>query len=160
MDLRVHHRTVGDVMTRKIVTVTEQDALENIEEGMRRLRFRHLPVVDRRGKLVGLLSHRDILHASSSWLSEREAEQNALIKQLPVGRIMQHEVLTVQPGDSLIEAGKLMWASKIGCLPVVDDEGTLLGILTEADFVRLAVRLLGGEIKKEDVEELASRPHN
>jgi CBS domain-containing protein len=151
-------RTVGDVMTRKIVTVTEQDALENIEEVMLRLRFRHLPVVDRRGKLVGLLSHRDLLHASSSWLSDREAEQNAVIKQLPVGRIMQHEVLTVQPDDPLVEAGKLMWDSKIGCLPVVDAEGTLLGIITEADFIRIAVRLLGGEIKKEDVEELASRP--
>ncbi len=151
-------RTVGDVMTRKIVTVGEQDALENLEEAMLRLRFRHLPVVDRRGKLVGLLSHSDLLHASSSWLSEEEAEQNAVIKQLPVGRIMQHEVLTVQPDDPLVEAGKLMWASKIGCLPVVDAEGTLLGIITEADYIRMAVHLLGGEIKKEDVEELASRP--
>ena len=71
---------------------------------------------------------------------------------------MQHEVLTVQPEDSLVEAGKLIWASKIGCLPVVDAEGTLVGIITEADFIRIAVKLLGGEIKKEDVEELASRP--
>jgi len=151
------YQTVGDVMTRKIVTVAEQDALENIEEGMNRLRFRHLPVVDRRGKLIGLLSHRDLLHASSSCLSDKEAEQNAVIKQLPVGRIMQHEVLTVQPEDPLVEAGKLMWASKIGCLPVVDAEGTLLGILTEADFIRLAVQLLGGDIKRDDVEELATK---
>ncbi|HYP90125.1 MAG TPA: CBS domain-containing protein [Polyangiaceae bacterium] len=151
------YQTVGDVMTRKIVTVAEQDALENIDEGMNRLRFRHLPVVDRRGKLIGLLSHRDLLHASSSCLSDKEAEQNAVIKQLPVGRIMQHEVLTVQPEDPLVEAGKLMWASKIGCLPVVDAEGTLLGILTEADFIRLAVQLLGGDIKRDDVEELATK---
>lgn len=151
-------RTVGEVMTRKIVTVTEQDALEKIEEGMNRLRFRHLPVVDRRGKLVGLLSHRDLLHASPSWLSEKEAEQSAALSQLPVGRIMQHEVLTVQEDDPLVEAGKLMWASKIGCLPVVDGEGTLVGIITEADFIRLAVQLLGGDIKRDDVEELASRP--
>jgi CBS domain-containing membrane protein len=150
-------RTVSDVMTRKIVTVTEHDTLENLESTMLRLRFRHLPVVDRRGKLVGVLSHRDVLHASSSWLSEAEAEQNAAIGRLPVGRIMQHEVLTVQPDDPLIEAGKLMWASKIGCLPVIDSEGTLLGIITEADFIRLAVQLLGGEIKKDDVEELAER---
>jgi CBS domain-containing membrane protein len=145
-------------MTRKIVTVAEQDALAHIEEGMHRLRFRHLPVVDPHGKLVGLLSHRDLLHVSSSWLSEQEAEQNAEIQRLPVGRVMQHEVLTVQPSDPLVEVGKLMWASKIGCLPVVDAEGTLVGIITEADFIRLAVRLLGGEIKKEDVEELANKP--
>lgn len=145
-------------MTRKIVTVSEGDPLDSLEDMMRRLRFRHLPVVDSRGKLVGLLTHRDILSASASWLTDKEAENNALIKQLPVRRIMQHEVLTVQPEDPLVEAGKLLWDSKIGCLPVIDDEGGLVGILTEADFIRLAVSLLGGEIKKLDVEELGHKP--
>jgi CBS domain-containing membrane protein len=145
-------------MTRKIVTVSERDLLESLEDQMRRLRFRHLPVVDRQGKLVGVVSHRDLLSASASWLSDNEAEQNAIIKQLPVRRIMQHEVLTVQPEDSLVEAGKLLWESKIGCLPVIDGEGALVGIITEADFIRVAVHLLGDEIKKTDVDELAHKP--
>lgn len=145
-------------MTTKIVTVSEQDLLESLEEQMRRLRLRHLPVVDRQSKLVGLVTHRDLLSAFASWLTANEAAENAMIKQLPVRRIMQHEVLTVQPEDSLIEAGKLLWESKIGCLPVIDGEGTLVGIITEADFIRVAVQMLGGEIKKPDVEELASRP--
>ena len=151
-------RTVADVMTTKIVTVSEQDLLESLEEQMRRLRLRHLPVVNRQSKLVGLITHRDLLSAFASWLTDNEAAENAMIKQLPVRRIMQHEVLTVQPEDSLVEAGKLLWESKIGCLPVIDGEGTLVGIITEADFIRVAVRLLGDEIKKVDVEELASRP--
>ena len=145
-------------MTTKIVTVSEQDLLESLQEQMRRLRLRHLPVVDRRSKLVGLVTHRDLLSAFASWLTDNEAAENAMIKQLPVRRIMQHEVLTVQPEDSLVEAGKLLWESKIGCLPVIDGEGSLVGIITEADFIRVAVQLLGGEIKKPDVEELASRP--
>jgi CBS domain-containing protein len=151
-------RTVADVMTRKLVTVSERDLLESLEELMRRLRLRHLPVVDRQGKLVGLVTHRDLLSAFASWLTDKEAEENALIKQLPVRRIMQHEVLTVQPEDSLVEAGKLLWGSKIGCLPVIDGDGMLVGIITEADFIRVAVSLLGDEIKKLDVAELASRP--
>ena len=53
-------RTVGEVMTRKIVTVSEQDALENIEEAMLRLRFRHLPVVAN-GRLVGIVSIGDLV---------------------------------------------------------------------------------------------------
>jgi CBS domain-containing membrane protein len=145
-------------MTTKLVTVSEQDLLESLEEQMRRLRLRHLPVVDRQSKLVGLVTHRDLLSAFASWLTASEAEENAMIKQLPVRRIMQHEVLTVQPEDSLVEAGKLLWDSKIGCLPVIDREGALVGIITEADFIRVAVQLLGSEIKKPDVEELASRP--
>jgi CBS domain-containing protein len=151
--------TVADAMTRKLVTVSEHDLLANIEEAMQRLRLRHLPVVDVKGKLVGLLSHSDVWHAASSMLSEREADRNALISQVPVGRIMQREVLTVQPSDSLIEAGKIMWDSKVGCLPVVHTDGTLVGIITEADFIAIAVDLLGGQIKKSDIVELAkSRP--
>jgi CBS domain-containing membrane protein len=147
--------TVADVMTRKIVTVSETDALEFVEQGMRRLRFRHLPVVDRAGRLVGLLSHGDLLHAASSPLSDSEAERNAVIFQQPVRRIMQHEVLTVHPEDSLIQAGKVLWESKIGCLPVVNAEGALVGMLTKGDFIRVALGLLGTELPHDDVEQLA-----
>ena len=150
--------TVADVMTRKLVTVTEQDVVANIDEAMHRLRLRHVPVVDAEGKLVGLVSHPDLMHAASSFLSDREADRNALIAQVSVGMIMQREVLTVQPDDSLVEAGKLMWESKIGSLPVVDLEGHLVGIITEADFIAIALQLLGSEIKKSDVEELARAP--
>ncbi len=147
--------TVADAMSRKIVTVSEEDALETIDSGMHRMRFRHLPVVDGDGRLVGLLSHGDLLHAVSSTLSEKEAERNALILQQPVRRIMQREVLTVQPGDSLIQAGKVLWESKIGCLPVVDAEGALVGMLTKSDFIRVALQLLGSDLPRDDVEELA-----
>ena len=110
---------------------------------------------DAKGKLVGLLSHGDLLHAASSSLSDKEAERNALILQQPVRSIMQREVLTVQPTDSLIEAGKVMWESKIGCLPVVNEGGALLGILTKSDFIRVALQLLGSDVKTSDVEDLA-----
>jgi CBS domain-containing protein len=147
--------TVADVMTRKIVTLSEQDALDTADYGMHRMRFRHLPVVDGNGRLVGILSHSDLLHAASSPLSDKEAERNELILRQPVRRIMQREVLTVQPGDSLIQAGKVLWESKIGCLPVVDAEGALVGMLTKSDFIRVALQLMGSDVKREDVEELA-----
>jgi CBS domain-containing protein len=148
--------TVSDVMTRRIVTVTEGDALEDAEQGMQRLRFRHLPVVDGRGRLVGLLSHADLLHAASSSLSEEESASNAAILQQPVRRVMQQEVLTIHPEDSLIQAGKVLYESKIGCLPVVDAEGYLLGLLTKSDFIRIALELLGSSVPRTDVERLAS----
>jgi CBS domain-containing protein len=151
-------KTVADVMTRRLATVREDDVIANIDDAMHRLRVRHMPVIDENGKLVGLLSHPDLLHAAASFLSDREADRNAIINQVPVGRIMQREVITVEPGDSLVEAGKLMWDAKIGCLPVVQPDGTLVGIITEADFIAVAVELLGGQIKKSDVEELARSP--
>jgi CBS domain-containing membrane protein len=147
--------TVADVMTRKIVTLSEQDVLNTAEYGMHRMHFRHLPVVDGNGKLLGILSHGDLLHAASSSLSDKETERNELILQQPVRRIMQREVLTVQPGDSLIQAGKVLWESKIGCLPVVDADGALVGMLTKSDFIRVALQLMGSDVKREDVEDLA-----
>jgi CBS domain-containing protein len=147
--------TVADVMTRKIVTVSEQDELDTAEYGMHRMRFRHLPVVDGNGKLMGILSHGDLLHAASSSLSDKEAERNELILKQPVRRIMQREVLTVQPGDSLIQAGKVLWESKIGCLPVVNADGELVGMLTKSDFIRVALQLMGSDVKRDDVEDLA-----
>jgi len=157
---RTELETVADVMTRKLVTVTEHDVVANIDAAMHRLRLRHMPVVDAEGKLVGLVSHPDLMHAASSFLSDREEDRNALIGQVSVGMIMQRELFTVGPDDPLIEAGKLMWESKIGSLPVVDPEGHLVGIITEADFIVIALQLLGSEIKKSDIEELARAPRS
>jgi CBS domain-containing membrane protein len=140
-------KIVSDLMTRKIITVTENDPLERLEESMLRLRFRHLPVVDGK-KLIGLISHRDLLHASSSFLSDKAVERDALIHKVPVSRIMQREVLTVRPDEELVEAARMMWEAKIGCLPVTEEDGTLVGIITEADFIRLSVQLLGGDASK------------
>ena len=136
-------KTVAEVMTRKVVTIGENDTLEKVEEGMSRFHFRHLPVVDN-GKLVGLVTHRDLLAASSSFLSEAADARNAIIHKQPAKKIMHTDVLTVGPGDSLLDAATLMWDGKLGCLPVVDDDNKVVGIITEADFLKLTIHLLGG----------------
>lgn len=136
-------RVVGDIMTREVVTLYEEDNLERIEEGMKRYRFRHLPVMDD-GKLVGLITHRDLLRAQASSFETGGAQKTRLISESTFVRdIMQQNVKTAHPDMALSEAGELMLDEKIGCLPVVDKSGGLCGIITEADFVKLAVRLLG-----------------
>jgi CBS domain-containing protein len=129
-------RSVGDLMTRKIYTIGPDDTLDKLEAQMIRFRFRHLPVVHD-AKLVGLVSQRDLL---------KSAAQSAALDEVAVHRIMQTDVATVRQDESLIEAAHLMWEGKIDCLPVIDDDGTLVGIVTEADFVRLAAQLLAAEI--------------
>lgn len=139
-------KTVAEAMTRKVVTIGENDTLEAAEQGMKRFHFRHLPVVEG-GKLVGIVSHRDLLHAASSFLSSEEEARNKLIHQQPAKSVMHTDVVTAAPGDTLYDAAKLMWEGKLGCLPVVEDGDKLVGILTEADFVRLAMRALGDDSK-------------
>lgn len=130
-------------MTRKVVTIGQNDTLEKLEEGMTRFHFRHLPVVEG-GKLVGLVTHRDLLHAASSFLSEAAEARNKIIRQQPAKKIMHTDVVTVSPDDSLLEAATLMWDAKLGCLPVVDGENHVVGIITEADFLKLTIHLMGG----------------
>jgi CBS domain-containing membrane protein len=138
-------KTVGEVMTKKVITIGPNETLQQIEQGMERFRFRHLPVVED-GKLIGLVSHRDLLHALSSFLSEAEEQRNAVIRQQPAKLIMQHDVITIRAHEALLDAAKLMWEAKLGCLPVVDEEDQVVGIITEADFMRAAIHLLGGAI--------------
>jgi CBS domain-containing membrane protein len=138
-----HPKTVGELMTRKVVTVGEDDTLGAAGEGMERFHFRHLPVI-KDGKLVGLVTHRDLLHASSSFLSEQAEARDALIKKQPIKRIMRTELVTVEAQEPLLDAARLMLEAKIGCLPVIDADEKLVGIVTEADFLKLTVRLLGG----------------
>jgi CBS domain-containing protein len=130
-----------DLMTRDIITVAAGDAIASLLASMKDLAIRHLPVVDGT-RLVGLVSERDLLHAASSFFSDKRTERDALIGTAKVETIMQKELLTVGPDDALSEVATLMFEAKVGCLPVVDETGSLLGVITEADFIRLAGFLL------------------
>lgn len=135
-------RTVGEIMSRDVVTVTEAQTLEFLPETMRLFRFRHLPVVDD-AKLVGLISERDLLRvAASSLLPAAQEQSRYLAAKFKVSDIMTRDVEVVGANTLLAVAASLMETKKLGCLPVVDDDNRLLGIVTEADFVALVRRLL------------------
>jgi CBS domain-containing membrane protein len=136
-----HRLTVGDIMTREVVTLAEDDTLADARACMERGRIRHLPVV-RGKKLVGLVTHRDLLSASFSVFAEVSArEERRLFRQIPVNELM-HDAYAVPATLRVRDAAGVMLENQYGCLPVVDGEGNLLGIVTEADFLRLAVKML------------------
>ncbi|MEZ4221595.1 MAG: CBS domain-containing protein [Polyangiaceae bacterium] len=144
-------KTIAELMTRKVITGRADEPIRDLREGMERYRFRHLPIVED-GKLIGLVTRSDLLHASSSWLSDRADDRDALIGKQPLGSIMQKEVLTMRAEDSLLDAARLMWEGRLGCIPIVDGEDKLVGIITATDFLKLGVRCLGGELKEDDDE--------
>jgi CBS domain-containing protein len=110
-------------------------------------RLRHLPVVSRKnpGHVEGLVTHRDVLRVAGRAFVEREESRRRMLQQLAVGEIMRRKLHTARPGEPAAAAARRMLDKKIGCLPVVDDDGTLVGIVTEADFVEFAARYLEGE---------------
>lgn len=136
-----HRLKVADIMTREVVTLAEDDTLDEARTCMERGRVRHLPVV-RDGKLVGLVTHRDLLAASLSVFAQvSEQQERRLLARVPVGALM-HDAVTAAPEMPVRDAARVLLDNRFGCLPVVGPDGTLVGIVTEADFLRLAVRML------------------
>jgi CBS domain-containing membrane protein len=136
---------VSDLMTDVVETLAIGDSLELATRLMKLGRIRHLPVLDGQERLVGLITHRNLLRA---WIShgrpnrERPAE---IAAEIPVEMLMERNVLTVSPDTSAALAAALLEGSKYGCLPVVS-EGKVVGILTEADFVAFARRYFEKEV--------------
>jgi CBS domain-containing protein len=133
---------VSDIMTRKVAVLHEENNLELAEEAMRSYGFRHLPVVDG-DKLVGLVTDRDILRASVSSLNEdHELLDDNLKRYYFIREIMTTTVITARPFMTLTEAASIMRDQKIGCLPVTEQDGTLVGIVTQSDFLDVALNFL------------------
>lgn len=132
----------GDVMTRKLITLSPSDSLKTAREIMQKARIRHLPIIAPQGSFVGLLSQRDLLKATVSHFADVSTEVREQIEAgIPVSEVMAVDVLTIPPDMPLTQAGELLLAHKFGCLPVLD-RGNLLGILTESDLVKLCLTFL------------------
>lgn len=121
-------------MSRKVVAISADDTLRIVDEIMALGRVRHLPVV-RRGELVGVVSQRDLLHASlSNVMGIHGDDQKMFLDGVSIGEVMSAPAITVDPDTAIQAAARLMAEHKIGCLPVVE-RGKLVGIVTETDVL-------------------------
>jgi acetoin utilization protein AcuB len=131
-------RTVSDVMTRTVVTVSEEDNLLEVRGRLAQHSFHHLPVLDGT-RVVGLLSQRDVLRATVSGVDGGAfalAREQRFLEQTFVRDLMRAPVVTAAPDDSLPTVAARMLEHRIGALPVTDVSRNLLGIITENDLVR------------------------
>jgi len=126
---------VRDIMPSKMVTISAGDTLATVEDIMTLGGVRHMPVV-RAGKLVGVVSERDLLRASLSKLSDFGSEERrAFLHVVEINRVMSTPPVVIASDATAEEAARVMATRKIGCLPVVDGE-KLVGLITETDVLR------------------------
>jgi acetoin utilization protein AcuB len=136
---------VKDRMTPDPITITPDTSFPDAFRTLREEGIRHLPVVDKKGNLVGIVAQTDLLHASPSKATSLSIfELNYLLANLHVSEVMSSPPITVLEDSPIEEAARVMVEKKIGCLPVMR-EGTLVGLITETDIFKVFVEILGGE---------------
>ena len=138
---------VRERMSRNPYTISADAPMEEALKQMREKGFRHLPVVGKSGKLVGIVSETDLLYASpTSAASLSIYEMQYLLSRLTVGQVMTKDVITVTEDTPVEDAASIMTDHKIGGLPVLRD-GEIIGIITETDLFKLFLELLGARKK-------------
>lgn len=134
---------VKDRMSRHPITIRPDLSLHDALRVMHDEKVRRLPVVDKEGRLVGIVLEKDLLYASPSPATSLSVyELNYLVSRITVESLMTREVITVTEDCSLEEAARTMADNNVGGLPVMRD-GTLVGMITESDLFKVFLELLG-----------------
>jgi CBS domain-containing protein len=135
---------VRDIMSTEVTTLKRNDQLTLADDIMNLGRIRHLPVLDDdERELVGIVTQRDLFRGALALaLGYGRHAQRKILETLVVKDGMTSEPITTSPDTPLSEAARILGERKIGCLPVIEN-GRLVGIITEADFVALVARQQG-----------------
>src|SRR5574339_211145 len=137
---------VGERMSRPVISVSPDDPINEVLAMFRNEHIRRAPVM-KEGKLVGIVSERDLLNASPSSVTTLSVwEMNYLISKVKVKDVMTRKVITVDKDTPIEEAARIMADQKIGGLPVMS-AGTVVGMITETDLFKTFLELMGARQK-------------
>jgi CBS domain-containing protein len=143
--------SVAEIMTREPYTLGPDDTLADARKLMAEHHIRHIPVVAGDGSLVGLVSQRDVLAAEDSTLVRGQAGDDRTEGYVALSSIMTSPVQTVDEHASLRGTALHLQKNRMGCLPVLRDNA-LVGIITDSDFVAIAITLME-QIEASEPEE-------
>lgn len=137
-------KTIDKVMTTDLFTVNQSDVIDLAISLMEWQHVRYIPVEDDDQKLVGLLTHRLLLKHLAARSSSSDTEA------VPVSDVMITDVVSVQPSESTLSCVKMMTEQSLGCLPIVNSDGVLVGLVTEHDFYEIASPLFIASLESAD----------
>ena len=136
--------TIEHRMTRNPVTIGPDANIAEAKDLMKKNKVHRLPVLDKDKNLIGIVSEKDILYASPSPASSLSIHEMAyLLSKLTVRKIMSKNVTTVNRNIPVEEAARMMADDDLSSLPVVDDNGALVGIVSKSDLFKILIDLFG-----------------
>jgi CBS domain-containing protein len=156
-DWKRSYQTVGQFMSTDLFTVRPDDLVDLAASMMQWKHVRHVPVEDDEGRLVGLVSHRDLLRLLASGMSKGNGES------VVVRQIMKPDPVRVTPDTPTLEAIEIMRRHNVGCLPIVKDNH-LVGIVTAYDFLAVSAKLFEDHLRSDTAQgtqhQTACQPTN
>ena len=126
---------IKDHMSISPVTILEDADYKSAFEVMEQNNFHHLPVVNSEKEVVGVVSLRDLQMAARRFVES----------PVEISEVMHTPVLTARSGDTLSNAVEMMADNRFGCLPILDDNNHVMGMLTETDLFRVLSNHLAGK---------------
>ena len=142
--------SIESVMSKELITALPSESLADARARMQAHQIHHLPIVDDDGQLVGLITLSNLLAATDSILRDQENRIHA--SEILIEDVMVTDLATIDEQAGLRQAALFLEKHRIGCLPVVTN-GELKGIITDTDFVAIAINLLEQVEDSEPVEE-------
>jgi len=137
---------VNKSMTGDVITIHPDQNVIKAYERLKAHRIRHLPVVEKNNKLVGIVTDRDIRSVIPYRFfeeTEHTYKDNFLVYDLKIKHIMIKNPVTISPMSTLQDAMLLLQKHRIGALPVVDEECILMGLLSIRDLLRAFINMMG-----------------
>lgn len=135
---------IANWMTKNVITITPDRSMMKASKLMKDNTISCLPVIDEDGKLVGIVSDRDVKEASPSKATTLDMhELYYLLSEIKVKDIMTKKVVTIREDETVEKGATLMLENHFGSLPVLDEEGRVVGIMTDTDVFKVLVEISG-----------------
>lgn len=135
---------VANWMTKDVVTITPDRSMMKCSKLMKDKSISRVPVVDEDGRIVGIVSDRDIKDASPSKATTLDMhELYYLLSEIKIGDIMTKKVMTIKMAETVEKVAVIMLENSFGGLPVVDDDNKVVGIITDTDIFKVLVEITG-----------------
>ena len=126
-------------MASPVVTLPRKPPMAEAWELIRAKRFRHIPILSREKELIGIISDRDLLREAGSICSTVHRQDKTGQEQMTIQGMIKRKVLTASPDTGIREIARILFEERIGSMPIVDDNGSLVGMITRSDILRTLV---------------------